>query len=220
VIRHIESCLPVLRGLVAAGYDGRESLERRIAAMDEWLRRPALLRGDAEAHYADVIEIDLDALDEPLVACPNDPDDVRPLSEVAGRRVDEVFIGSCMTNLGHFRAAGRLLAGAEGPVPARLWIAPPTSLVRDQLRDEGAYAVYGAAGARTETPGCSLCMGNQARVGPGATVVSTSTRNFPNRMGRDAQVFLASAEIAALAAVHHRLPTVDEYRAAVLAPAG
>ena len=148
---------------------------------------------------------------EPLLACPNDPDDVRPLSEVAGRTIDEVFIGSCMTNVGHFRAAGELLARASEPVACRLWIAPPTKMDEGQLRREGYYSTFADAGARTEMPGCSLCMGNQARVRPEATVVSTSTRNFPNRMGRDASVFLASAELAAIAALQGELPSVDEY---------
>ena len=155
------------------------------------------------------------SIEEPLVACPNDPDDVRPLSEVAGRPVDEVFLGSCMTNLGHFQEAGRILARQDGGVPVKLWIAPPTSTVEARLRHDGVYSVYGAAGARTEIPGCSLCMGNQARVAPGATVVSTSTRNFPNRMGRDAQVFLASAEVATVTSVLGRIPTVPEYLARV-----
>ena len=179
--------------------------------MERWLSEPSLLRADPGAHYAAVIDIELDAITEPLVACPNDPDDVRPLSEVAGRRVEEVFIGSCMTNIGHFRAAGTVLASRPGPVPTRLWIAPPTRMDETQLRQEGHFATFGAAGARTEKPGCSLCMGNQARVQEGSTVFSTSTRNFPNRMGRDADVFLGSAELAAVVAASGCLPSPEEY---------
>ena len=220
VARHLEASVEALQGLVAAGYEGATSLERRIEAMRRWLESPSLLRADDGATYAEVLEIDLDDITEPLLACPNDPDDVRPLSEVAGRLVDEVFLGSCMTSLEHFRSAARILGRAGERVPGTFWIAPPTSDVRDQLRGDGVYSVYGRAGARTEIPGCSLCMGNQARVRDGATVVSTSTRNFPNRMGRRALVYLASAEVATLAAVHGRLPTVDEYRDAVTAGGG
>jgi aconitate hydratase 2/2-methylisocitrate dehydratase len=185
--------------------------------MDDWLAHPTLLRADPGATYAAVVEVDVARITEPLLACPNDPDDVRPLSAVAGRAVDEVFIGSCMTHVGHFRSAGRLLATAGAPAAARLWIAPPTRMAEAELRREGHYSTYGAAGARTEIPGCSLCMGNQARVRPGATVVSTSTRNYPNRMGQDAQVFLASADVAAISAVSGRLPTPEEYNARVRA---
>jgi aconitate hydratase 2/2-methylisocitrate dehydratase len=215
VARHLNESIDVLRGLIAAGYEGAPALERRIAAMKDWLANPTLLRADPNAEYAAVLAIDLDLITEPLLACPNDPDDVRPLSEVAGVAVDEVFIGSCMTRGAHFRAAGDILAGSGDEVPVRLWMAPPTSLVRDDLRREGYYNIYGAAGARTEVPGCSLCMGNQARDAPGSTVVSTSTRNFPNRMGRDARVYLASAEVASLAARLGRLPTAEEYFSAV-----
>ena len=189
--------------------------------MEAWIASPGLLQADPGASYAAVIDIDVSAIDEPLLACPNDPDDIRPLSAVAGRPVDEVFLGSCMTNLGHFQAAGRILAKDgtrpkdDPSVPTKLWIAPPTRMVEDRLRRDGVYSVYGAAGARTEIPGCSLCMGNQARVGAGSTVVSTSTRNFPNRMGRDAQVFLASAEVAAVTSALGRIPTVEEYLTAV-----
>jgi aconitate hydratase 2 / 2-methylisocitrate dehydratase len=201
----------LLRALIDSGYQDARTLERRAQAMENWLSHPALLRADGNARFAAVIEIDMTSVTEPLLACPNDPDDVRPLSAVAGRRIDEVFIGSCMTNLAHFRAAGDLLAAAGGPAPTRLWMAPPTKLVENQLREEGYYSTYGSAGARTEIPGCSLCMGNQARVAEGATVVSTSTRNFPNRMGPGAQVFLASAQVAAIAAIKGALPTVTEY---------
>jgi aconitate hydratase 2/2-methylisocitrate dehydratase len=215
VVRHLNESIEVLRGLIDAGYRGRAALERRIAAMEEWLAKPTLLRADTGADYAATLEIDLDSITEPLLACPNDPDDVRPLSEVGGVKVDEVFIGSCMTRGVHFRAAGNILAGSDGEVPVRLWMAPPTSLVREDLQRDGYYSIYGAVGAHTEVPGCSLCMGNQARVGPGSTVVSTSTRNFPNRMGADAHVYLASAEVASLAARLGRLPSTEEYLSAL-----
>jgi aconitate hydratase 2/2-methylisocitrate dehydratase len=190
VARHIRDSARILRELLDAGYEGSAALSRRIDAMEGWLASPTLLQADPDAMYAAVVDIDAGALDEPLLACPNDPDDIRLLSEVAGNPVDEVFIGSCMTHIGHFRSAGKLLADAGGAVPVRLWVAPPTSLVERRLRSEGVYSTFGAAGARTEVPGCSLCMGNQARVADGATVVSTSTRNFPNRMGKGASVYL------------------------------
>ena len=211
VTRYLRSNVVMLRWLIDAGYQDARALERRAHAMERWLASPTLLRADSDAAYAAVLDIDVSAITEPLLACPNDPDDIRPLSAVAGRAIDEVFIGSCMTNIGHFRAAGTVLAGAGGPVPTRLWIAPPTRMDQAQLREEGFYSVFADAGARTEVPGCSLCMGNQARVAAGATVVSTSTRNFPNRMGRGADVFLSSAEVAAVAAIKGRLPTLDEY---------
>jgi aconitate hydratase 2/2-methylisocitrate dehydratase len=212
VVDYLRSNVVMLRSLIDAGYHDARTLARRAQSMERWLADPSLLRADPGARYAEVLEIDVGAISEPLVACPNDPDDVRPLSEVAGRAVDEVFIGSCMTNIGHFRAAGKVLATAPGPVATRLWIAPPTRMDEAQLRQEGYYAIFGAAGARTEIPGCSLCMGNQARVAAGATVFSTSTRNFPNRMGRDAQVFLGSAELAAVVALTGGLPSVEQYR--------
>ncbi len=211
VAAYLRSNVVMLRSLIDAGYQDARSIERRIEAMERWLADPALLRADRDADYRAIIDIDLTAITEPLVACPNDPDDVRPLSAVAGRPVDEVFIGSCMTNIGHFRAAGTVLASLPGPVSSRLWIAPPTRMDEAQLRSEGYYATFAAAGARTERPGCSLCMGNQARVGDGATVFSTSTRNFPNRMGKGADVFLGSAELAAVVAATGRVPTPDEY---------
>jgi aconitate hydratase 2/2-methylisocitrate dehydratase len=211
VARYLRSNIVMLRWLIDAGYQDARALERRAQAMEQWLDNPVLLRSDPGARYAAVIDIDVSAITEPLLACPNDPDDIRPLSQVAGRSIDEVFIGSCMTNIGHFRAAGKLLATTDHAVPARLWIAPPTRMDEAQLRQEGYYRIFAAAGARTEVPGCSLCMGNQARVCPGATVVSTSTRNFPNRMGEGADVFLASAELAAVAAIKGRLPSVEEY---------
>jgi aconitate hydratase 2 / 2-methylisocitrate dehydratase len=207
----VRANVALLRSLIDSGYQDARTLERRARAMERWLAQPTLLRADDGARYAAVIDIDVSAISEPLLACPNDPDDVRPLSDVAGRPVDEVFIGSCMTNVAHFRAAGELLAAGGGPAPTRLWMAPPTRLAETELREEGYYSTFGSVGARTEIPGCSLCMGNQARVREGATVVSTSTRNFPNRMGRDAKVFLASAQVAAIAAMKGALPTVAEY---------
>jgi aconitate hydratase 2/2-methylisocitrate dehydratase len=205
--------------MIADGYGDRQTIKKRIVAMEAWLAEPQLLVADPDAEYAAIVEIDLTRITEPILACPNDPDDVKTLSAVAGVKVDEVFIGSCMTNIGHYRAAARLLDGF-GFVPTRLWIAPPTRMDEQQLVSEGLYAVYGRAGARTEVPGCSLCMGNQARVADGATVVSTSTRNFPNRMGDDTKVFLASAELAAITAKLGRLPTLAEYRQQVLVLAG
>jgi aconitate hydratase 2/2-methylisocitrate dehydratase len=196
--------------MVAQGYGDARTIQRRIAAMQEWLGNPVLLEADADAEYAEVIEIDMSAITEPLLACPNDPDDIKPLSAVAGTHIDEVFIGSCMTNIGHFRAAGKLLEKA-GTLPTRLWVAPPTKMDQDQLVEEGYYGTFGKVGARTEMPGCSLCMGNQARVAEGATVVSTSTRNFPNRLGNGANVFLSSAELAAVCSILGRIPTLAEY---------
>jgi aconitate hydratase 2/2-methylisocitrate dehydratase len=178
--------------------------------MEEWIENPELLQPDENAEYAEIIEIDLNEITEPLLACPNDPDDIKPLSEVANTEIQEVFIGSCMTNIGHFRAAGTLLQKYNG-TKARLWVVPPTKMDEKQLMEEGIYNVFGVSGARTELPGCSLCMGNQARVLANSTVVSTSTRNFPNRLGDGADVFLASAELSAIASVIGRLPTVEEY---------
>ena len=179
--------------------------------MEEWLANPSLMRADADAEYAEVIEIDLSEIKEPIVCCPNDPDDAETLSDVAGDNVDEVFIGSCMTNIGHFRAAGKLLDNYGKTLPTRLWISPPTKMDKAQLMEEGYYNIYGRVGVRTEMPGCSLCMGNQARVDAGATVLSTSTRNFPNRLGDGANVYLTSAELAAVGAIVGRLPTAEEY---------
>ena len=179
--------------------------------MQSWLASPILLRADPDAKYHTVIEIDMDEIREPILCAPNDPDDARLLSEVTGDKIDEVFIGSCMTNIGHFRAAGKLLKEHGEQLPTRLWVAPPTKMDESQLKSEGYYGVYGAVGARTEMPGCSLCMGNQARVAEKSTVVSTSTRNFPNRLGKGANVYLASAELAAVAAILGRLPTPEEY---------
>jgi len=210
VAEYLESNVTLLKWMIANGYGDERTLSRRIEAMQEWLDNPELMQADADAEYAEVIEIDLDEIKEPIVACPNDPDDVKLLSEVAGDSVDEVFIGSCMTNIGHYRAAGKVLESITN-VPVRLWIVPPTRMDEHQLTEEGYYSIFGKAGARTEVPGCSLCMGNQARVADGATVVSTSTRNFPNRMGKDSQVYLGSAELAAVTAALAKLPTVEEY---------
>jgi len=201
----------MLKWMIAEGYGDARTLERRIARMEEWLANPVLMEADPKAEYAAVIDIDLNELKEPVLALPNDPDASALLSEYAGTKVDEVFIGSCMTNIGHFRAAGKLLNNLEKPIPTRLWIAPPTKMDEAQLIEEGYYSTFGVAGARTEMPGCSLCMGNQARVAPGCTTVSTSTRNFPNRLGQGADVFLASAELAAVASIEGELPSVEKY---------
>ncbi|MGB7181910.1 MAG: bifunctional aconitate hydratase 2/2-methylisocitrate dehydratase, partial [Burkholderiaceae bacterium] len=211
VAEYLRSNVVMLRWMIDKGYDDKRTLERRAQKMEKWLENPTLLRADKDAEYAEIIEIDMSEIKEPLLACPNDPDDVKKLSEVSGTKIDEVFIGSCMTNIGHFRAAGMLLEAAGETIPTRLWLAPPTKMDEHQLMEEGFYNKYAAAGARTEMPGCSLCMGNQARVLAGATVVSTSTRNFPNRLGQGANVYLSSAELAAVAAVLGKLPTVDEY---------
>ena len=211
VAEYLRSNIVMPRWMIDNGYQDARTLERRARAMEKWLENPKLMRADADAEYAEVIEIDMSRITEPLLACPNDPDDVKPLSEVADTHIDEVFIGSCMTNIGHFRAAGKLLQAAGGVIPTRLWIAPPTKMDEHQLMEEGYYNIFASAGARTEMPGCSLCMGNQARVAPNSTVVSTSTRNFPNRLGQGANVYLSSAELAAVAAVLGRLPTVEEY---------
>lgn len=210
VIEFLSSNIVLLQNMIDNGYEDARSLQRRIESMKAWLAKPELLEPDADAEYAHVIEIDLNEIKEPLVACPNDPDDIKPLSAVVGDKIDEVFIGSCMTNIGHYRAAAKVLEGS-GNIPTRLWIAPPTRMDENQLRDEGVYSVFGIAGARTEVPGCSLCMGNQARVADKATVFSTSTRNFDNRMGRDARVYLGSAELAAVCAKLGRMPTHAEY---------
>ncbi len=213
VAEYLKSNITLLKWMIANGYGDKRTIERRILAMEAWLAEPSLMRADQDAEYAEVIEIDLDQLAEPVLCAPNDPDDARLLSEVAGETIDEVFIGSCMTNIGHFRAAGKLLEKQPaGSLKTKLWLAPPTKMDQHQLTEEGYYGIYGRAGARMEMPGCSLCMGNQARVAAKSTVVSTSTRNFPNRLGDGADVYLASAELAAVAAVEGRLPSVDEYR--------
>ncbi|MBE7417812.1 MAG: bifunctional aconitate hydratase 2/2-methylisocitrate dehydratase [Ideonella sp.] len=212
IVEYLRSNVVLMKHMIAQGYQDARTLQRRIQAVEAWLAAPQLLQADADAEYAAVIEIDLDQLKEPVLCCPNDPDDARLLSEVAGAKIDEVFIGSCMTNIGHFRAASKLLDGRRD-MPTKLWVAPPTRMDAAELTKEGHYGVFGAAGARTEMPGCSLCMGNQAQVREGATVVSTSTRNFPNRLGKNTHVYLASAELAAIASKLGRLPTVAEYHA-------
>jgi len=195
----------------AEGYGDPRTLERRIARMAAWVENSVLLKADKEATYYETIDINMDEIKEPILCAPNDPDDARLLSEVMGEKIDEVFVGSCMTNIGHFRAAGKMLESFEGQLPTRLWVAPPTKMDAAQLTAEGYYSIYGKAGARTEMPGCSLCMGNQARVADKSTVVSTSTRNFPNRLGKGANVYLASAELATVAAITGKLPTPAEY---------
>ena len=210
IIEYLQSNIVMLRWMIASGYGDAKTLERRAQAMEEWIKNPELLEPDENAEYAEIIEIDLNEITEPLLACPNDPDDIKPLSKVANTEIQEVFIGSCMTNIGHFRAAGTLLQKYNG-TKARLWVVPPTKMDEKQLMEEGIYNVFGVSGARTELPGCSLCMGNQARVLANSTVVSTSTRNFPNRLGDGADVFLASAELSAIASVLGRLPSVEEY---------
>ena len=210
IIEYINSNIVMLKWMIANGYEDERSLGRRIKAMEAWLADPKLLQPDADAEYAAVIEIDLADVHEPIVACPNDPDDVKTLSDVAGAKIDEVFIGSCMTNIGHFRAASKLLEGKRD-IPVKLWVAPPTKMDATQLTEEGHYGVFGTAGARTEMPGCSLCMGNQAQVREGATVMSTSTRNFPNRLGKNTNVYLGSAELAAICSKLGRIPTKEEY---------
>ncbi|EMR12810.1 bifunctional aconitate hydratase 2/2-methylisocitrate dehydratase [Methylophaga lonarensis MPL] len=210
IIEFLNSNISLMEWMIAEGYQDARTLQRRIDAMKAWLEDPQLLEPDADAEYAAVIEIDLNEIKEPLLACPNDPDDIKPLSAVAGAHIDEVFIGSCMTNIGHYRAAGKVLENM-GNLPTKLWIAPPTRMDQHQLTEEGIYSTFGRVGARTETPGCSLCMGNQARVADNATVVSTSTRNFPNRLGNGADVYLSSAELAAVVASMGRIPTVAEY---------
>lgn len=211
IIEYLQSNIILLKWMIAEGYGDRRTIERRITSMEKWLKDPQLLEADTDAEYAAVIEIDLNEIKEPILCAPNDPDDARLLSEVANSKIDEVFIGSCMTNIGHFRAAGKLLDQHKGQLPTRLWVAPPTKMDAAQLTEEGYYSVFGKSGARIEVPGCSLCMGNQARVADGATVVSTSTRNFPNRLGTGANVYLASAELAAVASLLGRLPEPQEY---------
>ncbi|MBP6893773.1 MAG: bifunctional aconitate hydratase 2/2-methylisocitrate dehydratase [Pseudacidovorax sp.] len=212
IIEYINSNITLMKWMIAEGYADARTLQRRIDAQEAWLKDPQLLKADADAEYAAVIEIDLADIHEPIVACPNDPDDVKTLSDVAGAKIDEVFIGSCMTNIGHFRAASKLLEGKRD-IPVKLWIAPPTKMDAQQLTEEGHYGVFGNAGARTEMPGCSLCMGNQAQVREGATVMSTSTRNFPNRLGKNTNVYLGSAELASICSKLGRIPTKDEYMA-------
>ncbi len=212
IIEYLTSNITLLKWMIAEGYSDARTLQRRIDKMEQWLENPQLLEPDADAEYAAVIEIDLNEIVEPIVCCPNDPDDAKTLSDVAGNAIDEVFIGSCMTNIGHFRAAAKLLEGKRD-IPTRLWVAPPTKMDAAELTKEGHYGTFGAAGARLEMPGCSLCMGNQAQVREGATVMSTSTRNFPNRLGRNSNVYLGSAELAAICSRLGRIPTREEYLA-------
>jgi len=212
IVEYIHSNITLMKWMIANGYADARTLQRRIAAQEAWLKNPQLLKADADAEYAAVIEIDLADIHEPIVACPNDPDDVKTLSDVAGAKIDEVFIGSCMTNIGHFRAASKLLEGKRD-IPVKLWVAPPTKMDQKQLTEEGHYGVLGTAGARMEMPGCSLCMGNQAQVKEGATVFSTSTRNFPNRLGKNSNVYLGSAELAAICSRLGRIPTREQYLA-------
>ena len=212
IIEYMKSNVVLMKNMIADGYKDPRTLERRIKAMEAWLADPKLLDADQDAEYAAVIEINMDDIKEPIVACPNDPDDVKFMSEVSGTKIDEVFIGSCMTNIGHFRAAGKLLEG-KSDIPVRLWVAPPTKMDAQQLTEEGYYGILGRSGARMEMPGCSLCMGNQAQVREGATVMSTSTRNFPNRLGKNTFVYLGSAELAAICSKLGKIPTVEEYQA-------
>ena len=208
---YLNSNIVMLKWMIAEGYGDVRTIERRITAMEEWLANPELLSADSDAEYAHVIEIDLADIDQPILCAPNDPDDARLLSDVQGTEIQEVFIGSCMTNIGHFRAAGKMLEEFNGSLNTRLWVAPPTKMDKDQLTEEGYYGIFGRAGVRIETPGCSLCMGNQARVADASTVMSTSTRNFPNRLGNGANVYLASAELSAVGAILGRIPTKEEY---------
>ena len=210
IIEYLKSNIILMKNMIADGYQDAKTLARRIEKVEQWLADPQLLEADADAEYAAVIEIDMNEIKEPIVCCPNDPDDAKLLSDVAGTKIDEAFIGSCMTNIGHFRAAARLLGG-QRDIPVKLWVAPPTKMDQNELIKEGHYAAFGTAGARTEMPGCSLCMGNQAQVREGATVISTSTRNFPNRLGKNSNVFLGSAELAAIASRLGKLPTPQEY---------
>ena len=214
VKEYLNSNIVLMKNMIAQGYNDKRALERRIKAVEAWLANPNLLEADKDAEYAHVLEIDMSQLTEPVLCCPNDPDDAKLLSEVAGTKIDEVFIGSCMTNIGHFRAASKLLEGRRD-IPVKLWVAPPTKMDAAELTKEGHYGVFGAAGARTEMPGCSLCMGNQAQVRDGATVVSTSTRNFPNRLGKNANVYLASAEVAAISSKLGRIPSAEEYQSSM-----
>ncbi|MDG1293008.1 MAG: bifunctional aconitate hydratase 2/2-methylisocitrate dehydratase [Pseudomonadales bacterium] len=213
IAEYLRSNITLLRWMISDNYGDKRTLERRAQKMEEWLANPSLLQADADAEYAEVVEINMDEIVEPIICAPNDPDDARTLSDVAGDSVDEVFIGSCMTNIGHFRAAGEMLKQFEGNLSTRMWVVPPTRMDETQLIEEGYYSIFGKVGARTEIPGCSLCMGNQARVEDGATVLSTSTRNFPNRLGNGANVYLTSAELASVGAILGKLPTRDEYMA-------
>jgi len=212
---YMNSNISLLKWMIAEGYGDARTIERRVVEMQAWLAKPELMAPDADAEYHEIIEINLNDIKEPIMACPNDPDDVKTLADVAGTPIDEVFLGSCMTNIGHFRAAGKLLEKEEGRLPTQLWVSPPTKMDQAQLTEEGYYSTFGKSGARMEMPGCSLCMGNQARVADNATVVSTSTRNFPNRLGNNANVYLGSAELAAVCSILGKIPTNEEYMAYV-----
>jgi len=211
IIEYLTSNIVLLKWMISEGYNDERTLRRRVSKMEDWLKNPVLEEADKEAEYFATINIDMDKITQPILCCPNDPDDAKLLSDIQGQKIDEVFVGSCMTNIGHYRAVGKMLAKTEGQLPTRLWIAPPTKMDQEQLTKEGFYATYGKVGARTEMPGCSLCMGNQARVADNAYVISTSTRNFPNRLGKGAMVFLGSAELSAATATLGRLPTPEEY---------
>jgi aconitate hydratase 2/2-methylisocitrate dehydratase len=208
---YINSNITLLKWMIAEGYGDARTIERRIKEMQAWVAKPELMAPDADAEYFEIIEIDLNTIKESIMACPNDPDDVKTLADIAGTKIDEVFLGSCMTNIGHFRAAGKLLEKEAGRLPTQLWVSPPTKMDQEQLIEEGYYSTFGKSGARMEMPGCSLCMGNQARVADNATVVSTSTRNFPNRLGNNANVYLGSAELAAVCSILGKIPTYEEY---------
>ena len=212
VVEYLNSNISLLEWMIKEGYQDEKSIRRRIDSMKDWLKNPNLMSADEGAEYAEVIEINLNEITEPILCAPNDPDDARLLSEVSGNKIDEVFIGSCMTNIGHFRAAGKLLENFDEQLSTRLWMAPPTKMDEKKLIDEGFYSIYGKVGARTELPGCSLCMGNQARVADNATVLSTSTRNFPNRLGKGANVYLASAELSAITAIEGSIPNLQTYQ--------
>ena len=211
VIEYLESNIALLNWMISEGYNDNRTIQRRIDTMKKWLENPYLMEADKDASYHEVIEINMDEITEPILCAPNDPDDAVLLSEVSEQKIEEVFIGSCMTNIGHFRAAGKLLESFEGQLPTRLWMAPPTKMDEKKLIDEGFYSIYGKVGARTEMPGCSLCMGNQARVADNSWVLSTSTRNFPNRLGKGANVFLASAELSAITAIEGKIPNINTY---------
>jgi aconitate hydratase 2/2-methylisocitrate dehydratase len=211
VVEFVKSNVSLMKKMIEEGYERRETLEKRIKECEEWLKNPILLSRDENAEYKAVLEIDLDEIDEPILACPNDPDDVKKLSEVAGTKIDEVFIGSCMTNIGHFRAVGKIFENESYIKDTKIWLCPPTKMDAKVLKEEGFFNIYAKIGARIEIPGCSLCMGNQARVAPNSTVISSSTRNFDNRLGDNAKVYLCSSELCAIAAIEGRIPDAKKY---------